>query len=560
MRVSRPGCEAAGVWLGCLFLLYYFGLSFGPYWDSWNYLAPTERFGRWIASWWTGEDVPPMTELRYYYTEEPAHPPLMVWGGSITYALFRNVLGKLGSSQLFIAMFAASWCLAVYLFLKGRYGRAPALFGLALMGGCPRFWVHAVLLNIDGLMASIYGLTLLSFLLWSQGPRGKSVIYLALTTAFLTKLQAAFLIPVLFLWVAMETRRELPPGASLARPLVSAWGNAFGLVAAAAITFFVVWPALWLDFPNGLVRYLEFITRHSNVPVLYFGKLYKGDITPPWHYPWVFTMIALPLTFTVPVLVRLFRVVVPTLLKRAAWSDRFEPILWVAALIPLLVSSMPQAPKYDGVRLLLPAYAPLVLLGAKELGAGWGWLRRSYLDGAAPMIRHALWVTAMLLLMLPTVRIYPFNLVYYSPLIGGVSGARERGFDLDYLGVYKHLLNPALCRVATPVDHLMLAGCFGLVYESDLEGWPAIPEGMRSFDFKMVREMPMKNRKMFAIISSRYSDLVHEAKLVLEKVPPIDTVEYKGERIFSLHEITPEFLEELPKLMWERNLEPLTFE
>jgi hypothetical protein len=65
-------------------------------------------------------------------------------------------------------------------------------------------------------------------------------------------------------------------------------------------------------------------------------------------------------------------------------------------------------------------------------------------------------------------------------------------------------------------------------------------------DFKMIREISFANRQVFAIISSRYGDLGPEAHLVLEKLPALDTVSYEGERLFSLHRITPEFVREIP--------------
>jgi hypothetical protein len=583
--------EAALVSAAALGLLIVLGRGFGPYWDSWVYFAPAEKFSRWISSWWDGGQVPPMTEWRYYWPDEQKHPPLMEVGAGFFHALFRRELGNLGSCNLIISFFAALWCGAACLFLKHHLGRKLALLGLALAAGSPQFWVHAVILNIDGLIAAVYGMALLVFLFWDRGWRGKAAAYGILTLGFLTKLQAFYLVPILAGWAGWTAyrRSQESPDVRAPREVIRELSLALGVAFLASLTTFVLWPCLWLDFPKGLETYLQFMTHHSNVPVLYFGTLYKGDAIPPWHYPWVFTAIGLPPVLVAPVLVRAGRMiwnafpkrqqhnsplplvilseakdlvsVKPTVeveILRSAPNDRlrdqwpFQPsavqgecLLWAGMLVPLLVSSLPQAPKYDGIRLLLPAYGPLVLLSALEIGVWWKALQHGFLASLSKGVQTAVLVCAGVLVVLPTARIYPYNLVYYSPLIGGVQGARLLGFELDYLGVSMHRLNPKLNEVAKAGDVLLLAGCNAVVGEAGKEGWPPIPRGMAVIDFKLVREINYESRSVFAIISSRYGDLTPDAQRVLELVPPLDTVTYRGERLFSLHRITKEFVQTL---------------
>lgn len=536
--------------LGCtaVFLLSLLGRGFGPYWDSWYYKDHAEPFSRWISSWWDGGVVPRLTEWRFYYPKDEAmHPPLMIYGAAVCHAILKGALGELGSCRLFITCFSALWCSAVYLFLKPRLGRGLALIGVALLAGSPRFWVHAVLLNIDGLVASIYGLGLLAIAHWDHGWRGKAAVYLTLSLGFLTKLQAFYLVPILFVWVSYLAWVTVPQeGVSRIRQLCGELALAVGVSCLSGLTLFILWPSLWLDFPQGIFQYLQFITKHSNIPVLYFGTLYKGPDIPPWHYPWVYTAIALPLTLTVPVVVRFFRVSWTLSRGGRQTLERTEGLLWAGMLLPLLISSMPQAPKYDEVRLLLPAYGPMLLLCALEIGGWWQWLSGKWAGLLTPLVRRACLAAIGILILLPTIRIYPYNLVYFSPLIGGISGARDKGFDLEYLGVSMHRLNPALSQVARPGDILLLAGCNALVYHAGPEGWPPIPPGLFPVDFKMLREISFANRSVYAILSSRYGDISSEAHLVLEKLPPLATVTCQRERLFSLHKIPPEFVKTLP--------------
>jgi len=541
--------EGLALGLVLLSLLIVLGRGFGPYWDTWFYHDHAMRWSGWFSSWTGTVDAPSLlSDPRHYFPDEKRHPPLLEWGGGLFNALFSNPLGNLSSARLFVELFAVIWSVASYLFLKPRIGRGPALVGVALFWGSPRFLLHAVLFAIDGLIASIYGITLLSFLFWDKGRKGKALVYGMLTLALLTKLQALFLIPILLVWRLGIVWSEGREGGSKNRVrLFSETMNVAGVVIASGLTAFCLWPALWLGFPKGLLDYGSFITHHSNIPVLYFGKVYKGPATPPWHYPLVFTLIALPLSLTVPFLVRLTRSLLP---GTGPWRNRItkdEMLLWLGTAVPLLVSSIPQAPKYDGIRLLLPAYGPLSLLAALEIGDWWKRTEKRFLSSCSLLLRGVLLLALAVFLLMPTLRIYPYNIVYYSPLIGGVTGAREKGFDLDYLGIAAHRLNPTLRRYARKGDILLLAGCNALVGQPNREGWAPVPAGVVPIDFKLLRRIKFDHRNVFAIISSRYDDLGPDARRVLRNLPALDRVEYRGERLFSLHRITKDFVRSLPK-------------
>ena len=562
MKDSRARFEALAVFLFILTLFVGVGPDFGPYWDSWFYNDHAIRWSAWFASWVRESPAPPLAEWRWYFPEEPRHPPLLEWGGGLSHLLFHRVLGGLGSCRLVVEASTALWLGAGYYFLRVRLGRGAALLGAALFLGSPRSFLHGVLYAVDGLVAAVYGLVLLSFLYWDRGRLGKALVGVALFIGFLTKLQALYLVPLLVGWVCLLNLKDGTDGSSRRVSLSADLGRAIPVVAAAGAVTFAVWPAMWLDFPKGIRDYVQFITEHGNLPVLYFDRLFKGWERPPWHYPWVFTALALPLTATVPVLARGIRMVnsfsrAPSPAERLSGGgrlDRFrgglgkaEALLWAGAALPLVTSSLPQAPKYDGVRLLLPAYGPLYLLAAAEISSWLGTLRRRLKGRVKPRVWGLAAAGTAVLLLTPTLRIHPFNLVYYSPLVGGTAGARKAGFDLEYLGVSMHRLNPTLQRVATGRDILLLAGCNAVVGTEDREGWPSIPKGMFVADFKLIREIDYRGRQVFAILSSRYSDLGPEAHLVLERLEPLDTVEYRGERLFSLHRIAPEFVASLPK-------------
>jgi 4-amino-4-deoxy-L-arabinose transferase-like glycosyltransferase len=575
---KRIGLEACVLGIVLLCVLVPIGKGFGVYWDTWIYHDRAMRWSDWFRSWTRPETLhEPLANLRYYFPpDQPRHPPLLEVGGGFLNALFRGSVGNVSSARVFVEVFAVLWSVASYLFLAPRVGRALALVGVLLYWGSPRFVVHAVLYAIDGLIAAVYGLALLSFLLWDRGWKGKALVFFTLLLGFLTKLQAYYLAPLLLLWIWLKRRERVADAQEVARrptcrelgahspgkwvsglpPWWKEWGVGAAIILLAVLAQFLLWPALWLDFPKGLTTYFDFITQHTNIPVLYFDTLYREDLMPPWHYPWVFTAIALPLSLTVPVVVRAVRKIL-TLLKRkaAAGASSEETLLWAGMLVPLLASSLPQAPKYDGVRLLLPAYGPLALLAALEIA---DWARRLASQKVIPLstlIRFVLCFALAVLVLLPSLAMYPFNIVYYSPLIGGVRGAREAGFDLDYLGIAANRLNPTFQKEARPGYVLLSAGFNGLVDQRAADEWVPIPRnpafltplryvpGVREY---LLEEMRTKDTRVFAIVSSRYSGLIEEAYRILEEIPPLDTVEFQGIRLFSLHRLPVEFIDSFP--------------
>ncbi len=547
--------EAAFLGLILFIAVVILGRGFGPYWDSWFYYDQAARWGAWFASWWGGAEARSLlSEPEWYFpdqTEYARHPPFLEIGGGFFNALFGNTIGQLSSCRLIVEFFAAFFSAACYVFLKPRCGRGLAVLGVLLFWGSPRFFLHAVLFAIDGLIAAVYGLALLSFLLWDRGRWGKAVISASLVLGLLTKLQSLYLFPILFLWIGWNVFSRSDREGTWTKQLAIEWGKAAALSAGVFLTAFLLWPANWMNWPEGIKAYLEFITRHSNIPVLYFGTLYVSESHPPWHYPWVYTMIAIPLWVTLPVVVRAIRFGVAVPQKRFMDYYFEELLLWLGMLFPLLVSSMPEAPKYDGIRLLLPAYGPMTLLAALEISRWWKWGMDRHGEKLSRMIQSALLGLLMLLVLLPTLRIYPHNLVYYSPLIGGPKGAHAAGFELEYLGVTLHHLNPVLAENARPGDILLLAGANAMVRPDPKESWPPFPNGILVADFKLLNEFDehfggfnFKRQQVFAILSSRYADLRETGELVLEKIPPLAMVEYEGERLFSLHRIPESFAKE----------------
>jgi hypothetical protein len=122
-----------------------------------------------------------------------------------------------------------------------------------------------------------------------------------------------------------------------------------------------------------------------------------------------------------------------------ARSRKLPLLVLFLGLTMWAVASAPSTPKYDGVRLFMPLFPCIALLaggGAEGVLALTRWSARR--RGVA---RQEMTVMACLMVFAlaaegawGTVRVYPYVLSYFNPIVGGIAGADERGFEVVYWG------------------------------------------------------------------------------------------------------------------------------
>jgi hypothetical protein len=181
---------------------------------------------------------------------------------------------------------------------------------------------------------------------------------------------------------------------------------------------------MWYHPIEATHAYLAEKAQRMIVPVYYLGTAYRDRIA-PWHYPFVLVLATTPLPVLVAAGAGLWRHV-RTL--RAKWKDSAHEALVVwGFLFPVCLVALPGVPKYDGIRLMLPAYPFLAALAAAGAVAAWDVLVRSgRWAGAVAAAIFAAW------LLLPVVALNPYQLCYYGELVGGPWGAAKLGFETTY--------------------------------------------------------------------------------------------------------------------------------
>ena len=186
----------------------------------------------------------------------------------------------------------------------------------------------------------------------------------------------------------------------------------------------VFWP--WAQ-AQPLVRPFEALVTFSDYTawdgrVLYRGE-YLGGGQIPWDYPFLYFLITTPPVVLVGSLLSIVMV--------SRRSGQLEKVagLWFLFLFPLVFVVVLGSVLYDGIRHLLFAYTPLILVGAA------GWI--AALQAAQSTVTRAMLSMVLLIGLLEPfvfqVRNHPFQTVYFNQVVGGPHGAQFR-FDLDYWG------------------------------------------------------------------------------------------------------------------------------
>ena len=316
-----------------------------------------------------------------------------------------------------------------------RYGTvagASAGFALVMM---PRAFAHAHLGALDTFITLFWIAALLAAdrALTSRRPiLGMAFAGAVWSLALLTKIHAWFLIPVVLIWTFVRLG-----GGRLARPLAAfaLWGIT-GLV-----LFFAGWPWLWFDTVSRFLKYLGTGVDRAEIFVLYFGTVY-ADRTVPWHYPWVYFAITVPIGLHVLGLIGLIR----------GWRGRKVdpfPLLLAGSMALFLVVFSTQVPVYDGERLFLIAFP----LWAIFIGRGFDEVWRR---GERAGFRAGLLVVVAAQ-GYGVVALHPFQLSYYNAIVGGLPGAERLGLELTFWGdAVDRVLLDRLVREVSPGETAVL--------------------------------------------------------------------------------------------------------
>ena len=339
------------------------------------------------------------------------HPPLAKLAIGISQAVLGASMGPILSSRLAIALIFALLVELVFHFGTRAFGGLAGLMAAASLMCMPRVFGHAHLASLDLTMAATWTLSAVAFARAAEhgGWRWGAVSGLCFGLALLTKVNAVFLPLALVAWgVGFHRKRAIVP---LALTLLG------GLV-----VFYIGWPWLW---HAPLARGWAYLrpTWRVAIPVQYFGRVY-AEQGAPWHYPVVLTMATIPIGILFVVLMGGVHAV------REFRRSPLLALLVVNVAVAIGPFLLPWLPKYDGVRLFLPAFPFIALLAGVGGSRCWDWVAAH--SKGRPWRPLFLGTVLFLSQAGAVVWMHPYGLSYYNALVGGLWGAERLGLETTY--------------------------------------------------------------------------------------------------------------------------------
>lgn len=302
-------------------------------------------------------------------------------------------------------------------FSRRKYGLTTGLLVAAMLTGMAHLMGHARLAALESCTNLAWVAAMIPLLTWWTRPTAPTTLQAAVSGVvlgllLLTKVQGIFLPVLLFLWSVAQFRWKS------IRPLA-----VFGIVG--AIIFFVGWPWLWLDPVKNVMTYLGRTTERQTLYCWYFGQRF-ADKEVPWHFPFITTLISLPVWTLSGLILRSVR----------ATLDSTEKLLLLFVLMPLTVFAVPGVPVYDGTRLFLIVMPPLAILAARGfslwLVAHSGTNQAIPASGGERYLGRRVFVGILVVCVPLYWTMQPLAISQYGPLAGGNRGADRLGMEAGY--------------------------------------------------------------------------------------------------------------------------------
>ena len=366
-----------------------YGLAADEWWHA--------RMGSFNAEWILN---PSFATIDKYWPIDDKHPPLVKVIGALSRVLFTDTLhitDWLSAYRLAALPFVFLLSFMVTSFMTQRYSIPIGLFAGLSVIFLPRVFFDAHLGALDFPVTALWTATVIAATRGASSKRWRIASLIFTGLALVTKLQGFFLYALMIVYWALQRKV----------------GRVIATVVVPFVVFIALWPWLW---PNPISRfsyYASLITGRATIEVYYLGQTFNTSFSnlTPWHYPFVMTLVTLP-----TIILILFLIGLGFILVSPRTNERF---LLVNALLPLAIMALPNALKYDGVRLFLPAMPFIVIIAGVAIHR-------------LPRGATALSIITLIWVLVSTFRIHPYQMAYYNELVGGLSGALARGFETEY--------------------------------------------------------------------------------------------------------------------------------
>jgi hypothetical protein len=213
----------------------------------------------------------------------------------------------------------------------------------------------------------------------------------------------------------------------------------------AIVAMYLTWPYLW---PNPIGHFLETVQIMAQHPwpgsVLFNGATYQANDLPASYVP---TFLAIQLTEPVWILFIVGLIIaVYGLVRRQNKHLELLVLTFVWFIVPLTTFIILRPTLYDNFRQTFFIVPPIFFMA----GFAFDLIRK-------PAIQGALIALVILPGLIASIRLHPYEYVYYNQFIGGVKGAVDR-FELDYWATSYREAASETNRIAPPNANVWVDG------------------------------------------------------------------------------------------------------
>jgi 4-amino-4-deoxy-L-arabinose transferase-like glycosyltransferase len=233
-----------------------------------------------------------------------------------------------------------------------------------------------------------------------------------------------------------------------------AWTTTIAYFLVAGIMTYLAWPRLW-DAP--IQRYFEAVGVASAFPHFPGRVLFNGEIHSARDLPRSYLPVLLSLQFTEPAILCIYVGLI--LLAGRLLRNRIRTDLWLFISLgfglPLLALIMLNSTLYHNFRQALFLIPGMFMIAAFTLEFVFNKVEQNWL-------RVLLIIAVVLPGVYSTVKLYPYEYIYYNSLVGGSAGAMHR-YELDYWRISLREMALELNKVAAPGSLIVVTRSAGLL-------------------------------------------------------------------------------------------------
>lgn len=427
--------------------------------DDTFYFHAAREYAGWFEFFWAnlleGKVLASFTQeaIDAHWSYNPEHPALIKGLFAVSWLLMYKTWGLMGEAvaMRFPAMVFAGGVTAVtYLLCLEITGRRLAsVVAAATFILLPHFFFYGHLACFDIPITAMWAAVGYAWWRSLDSVRWAILAGVFFGIALSTKLNAFFL-PFVVVGHALWWRMRDPRLASIPwfKRLWPFPAGLWWMAILGPVLFLVLWPRHWFNTVERITWYMNFHLTHEHYHIDYFGRFL---IEPPFPiaFPFVLTAITTPIVvlgLTVWGLVAWWRR--PALARTAQDEELWRApgaFLFLFAFLPFAVIAMPNSPIFGGVKHWMNAWPFLLVLLA------WGLddliQRARTLPGAmgSPKLWAPLLSVALLAPVITATRTsHPAQIAWYNEVIGGVTGAADRGAMRNFWGYSAHLVLPWL--------------------------------------------------------------------------------------------------------------------